>query len=126
MNLCFAMNSQAFRLIFKRRPSTRHMCAQEAHTYNNRIEVSKQCLYKVKNILILTVTTIGVRGTIAKLLLGLHSSQGRLTRGSVCQALLTKLGETPLYLCPSSEQHFTTHWGVGGIARVSPCRTQQV
>jgi hypothetical protein len=56
----------------------------------------------------------------------LHSSQGRLTGGSVCQTLLKKLLETPLPLYPSSEQHLTTHWSVGEIARVSPCRTQQI
>jgi hypothetical protein len=37
--------------VFQRRPSTHYMCAQEVHTYNNRIEISKQCLYKVGNIL---------------------------------------------------------------------------
>jgi hypothetical protein len=37
-----------------------------------------------------------------------------------------RLLETPLPLYPSSEQHLTTHWSVGEIARVSPCRTQQV
>jgi hypothetical protein len=37
-----------------------------------------------------------------------------------------RLLETPLHLYPSSEQHLTTHWGVVKMARVSPCRTQQV
>jgi hypothetical protein len=37
-----------------------------------------------------------------------------------------RLMETPLPLYSSSEQHLTTHWGVVEIARVSPCRTQQV
>jgi hypothetical protein len=37
-----------------------------------------------------------------------------------------RLLETPLPLYPSSEQHLTTHWSVVEIARVSPCRTQQV
>jgi hypothetical protein len=37
--------------IFQRRPRTHYMCAQEVHTYNNRIEISKQCLYKAENIL---------------------------------------------------------------------------
>jgi hypothetical protein len=27
--------------IFQRRPSTHYLCAQEVHTYNNRIETSK-------------------------------------------------------------------------------------
>jgi pentatricopeptide repeat protein len=39
------------RPVFQRRPNTRYMCAQEVHTYNNRIEISKQCLYKAGNIL---------------------------------------------------------------------------
>jgi hypothetical protein len=62
----------------------------------------------------------------AKLILGLQSSQERLTGSSICQALLTDHGKTPLHLYPSSEQHFITHWGCGAIARVSPYRTQQV
>jgi hypothetical protein len=38
------------RPVFQRRPSTYYMCAQEIHTYN-RIETSKQCLYKAEYIL---------------------------------------------------------------------------
>jgi hypothetical protein len=39
------------RPVFQRKPSTRYMCAQKVHTYNNRIEISKQYLYKAGNIL---------------------------------------------------------------------------
>jgi hypothetical protein len=36
---------------FPKRPSTCYMCAQEVHTYNNRIEILKQCLYKAEYLL---------------------------------------------------------------------------
>jgi hypothetical protein len=36
-------------LVFQRRPSTSHMCAQEVHTYNNRIEISETMLYSGKH-----------------------------------------------------------------------------
>jgi hypothetical protein len=37
-----------------------------------------------------------------------------------------RLLKTPLHFYPSFKQHLTTYWSVGEIARVSPCRTQQV
>jgi hypothetical protein len=37
--------------VFPRRPSTRYMCAQKVYTYNNIIEISKQCLYKAEYLL---------------------------------------------------------------------------
>jgi hypothetical protein len=39
------------RPIFQRRPSTHYMYAQEVHIYNNRIEISKPCLYKAEYLL---------------------------------------------------------------------------
>jgi len=38
------------------------MCAQEVHTYNNRIEISETMLYIEENIFILTLRNIRVRG----------------------------------------------------------------
>jgi hypothetical protein len=35
----------------KEQNQVRHMCAQEVHTYNDRIEISKQCSYTMENIL---------------------------------------------------------------------------
>jgi hypothetical protein len=46
--------------------------------------------------------------------------------GTVTKLQAPFFSGTPLPLYPSSEQHLTTHWGVVEIARVSPCRTQQV
>ena len=64
------------------------MCAQEVHTYNKRIEISESMLYIAVNIFIITLTKHqSTRKHVAKLL-RLHSSQGRLTGGSVRQALL--------------------------------------
>jgi hypothetical protein len=45
----FFMNNFLSRPVFQRRPSTRYMCAQKVDTYNNRIKISKQCLYKAGN-----------------------------------------------------------------------------
>ena len=64
------------------------MCAQEVHTYNKRIEISESMLYIAeKHIYNNTYKTSEYAETVAKLL-RLHSSQGRLTGGSVRQALL--------------------------------------
>jgi hypothetical protein len=35
----------------KEQNQARHMCAQEIHTYNNRVKISKHYLYKAGNIL---------------------------------------------------------------------------
>jgi hypothetical protein len=79
-------------------------------------------LYNVY-IAILTLTS-EYRGTVTKLqapfFLGTADWWFRMPNTS------EKLLETPLPLYPSSEQHLTTHWGVVKIARMSPCRTQQV
>jgi hypothetical protein len=72
---------------YKEQNQARHMCAQEVHTYVRIKKISEKMLLYNVYIAILTLTS-EYRGTVAKLLLGLHSSQGRLTGGSVCQTLL--------------------------------------
>jgi hypothetical protein len=44
---------------FKKINQSHHMCAQEVHTYNKRIEISETMLYIAENIFIITVTNIG-------------------------------------------------------------------
>jgi hypothetical protein len=63
---------------------------------------------------------------ITKLLVGLHSSQGRLTGGPVCQALLIDLGKLLCIFVLLLSSTLLHTGGVVGIARVSPCQTQQV
>jgi len=47
---------------FLKQDQNRHMCAQEVHTYNKRIEISETMLYIAENIFIITLTNIRVRG----------------------------------------------------------------
>jgi hypothetical protein len=72
---------------FKELNQVSHVCAQEVHTYIRIKKYQKQCYLLHVHIAIITLTS-EYHGMVAKLLLGLHSSQGWLTGGSVCQALL--------------------------------------
>jgi hypothetical protein len=99
------------------------MCAQEVHTYARMKKISETMLLYNVYIAILTLTS-EYRGTVTKFqapfFSGMTDWWHRMPSSS------KRLLKTPLHLYPSSEQHLTTHWGVGGIARVSLCRTQQV
>jgi hypothetical protein len=79
-------------------------------------------LYNVY-IAILTLTS-EYRGTVTKLQAPFFSGTADwwLRMPNTSERLL----KTSLPLYPSSEQHLTTYKGVVKIARVSPCRTQQV
>jgi hypothetical protein len=79
-------------------------------------------LYNVY-IAILTLTS-EYHGTVTKLQAPFFS--GTADWGLRMPSTSRKLLETPLYLYPSSEQQYTTHWSVGETARVSTYRTQQV
>jgi hypothetical protein len=61
------------------------MCAQEVHTYVRTKMYQKQCYVFNVRIAIITLT-LEYRGTVTNF--RLHSSQGWLTGGSICQALL--------------------------------------
>jgi hypothetical protein len=79
-------------------------------------------LYNVY-IAILTLT-LEYHGTVTKLQVPfiLGTADWGLRMPSTSYRLL----ETPLHLYSSSKQHLTTYWSVVEIARVSPCRTQQI
>jgi hypothetical protein len=92
------------------------------HIYQNGKVSETMLLYNV-HIAILTLTS-EYRGMVTKLQAPFFSETADwwLRMPNTSERLL----ETSLPLFPSSEQHLTTHWGVVEIARVSPCRTQQV
>jgi hypothetical protein len=99
------------------------MCAQEVHTYVRIKKISETMLLYNAYISILTLTS-EYHGTVTKPQAPFFSGMADwwLHMPNTSERLL----ETPLPLYPSSEQHLTTHWAVVEIARVSPCRTQQV
>jgi hypothetical protein len=102
--------------VFQRtKPGSSYVCLESPHICQNEKISETMLLYNVY-IAILTLT-LEYRGTVAKLLLGLHSSQGRLTGGSICQALLKRLLKTSLHLYYSSKQHLTTHFQCGGNSK---------
>jgi hypothetical protein len=90
----------------KEQNQANHMYVQEVHTYVRMKKISETMLLYNVYIDILTLTS-EYRRTVANLLFGLHSSQGRLTGGSICQALLKRLLKIPLHFHPSSKQHLT-------------------
>jgi hypothetical protein len=92
------------------------------HIRQNGKVLETMLLYNV-HIAILTLTS-EYRGMVTKLQAPFFSGTADwwLRISNTSERLL----ETPLPLYPSSEQHLTTHWSVVEIARVSPCRTQQV
>jgi hypothetical protein len=108
---------------FKELNQISHMCVQEVHTYVKIKKYQKQCYLFNVYIAIITLT-LEYRGTMTKLQAPFFS--GTTDWGLRMSSTSNRLLETPLHLYHSSEQHLTTHWGVEEIARVSPCRTQQV
>jgi hypothetical protein len=96
-------------------PGSPHICQNE--------KISETMLLYNVYIAILTLTS-EYRGTTTKLqaLFLSGTADWWLCMPNTSERLL----ETPLHLYPSSKQHLTTHWTVVGIARVSPCRTQQI
>jgi hypothetical protein len=96
-------------------PGSPHICQNE--------KVSETMLLYNVYITILTLTS-EYRGTVTKLQAPFFS--GIADWGLHMPNTSERLLKTSLHLYPSSEQHLTTHWGVVEIARVSPCRTQQV
>jgi hypothetical protein len=86
------------------------MCAQKVHTYVRTKMYQKQCYVFNVRIAIITLTS-EYRGTVTNF--RLHSSQGRLTRGSVCQALLKdfwKLHYIFILLLSSTLLHTGVWW----------------
>jgi hypothetical protein len=85
------------------------MCVQEVHTCQNEKVSEIMLLYNI-DITILTLTSEYYR-TVTKLqaLFFLGTADWWLCMPNTSERLL----ETPLPLYPSSEQHLTTHWGVG-------------
>jgi hypothetical protein len=96
-------------------PGSPHICQNE--------KVSETMLLYNVHIAILTLTS-EYRGMVTKLQAPFFSGTADwwLRMPNTFERLL----ETPLLIYPFSKQHLTTHWGVVEIARVSPCRTQQV
>jgi hypothetical protein len=98
------------------------VCLGSPHICQNEKVSETMRLYNIY-IAILTLTS-EYRGTVTKLQASFFSGTADwwLRMPNTSERLL----KTPLHFYPSSEQHLTTHWGVVEIARVSPCRTQQV
>jgi hypothetical protein len=109
----------------KEQNQANHMCAQEVHTYvrmkkyQNNVYIKQNTYY----INIYNYQSIAERSLI-------FSSGSNITGTADwwLRMLSTsyRLLETPLHIYSSSKQHLTTHWSVVEIARVSPCRTQQI
>jgi hypothetical protein len=86
------------------------MCAQEVHTYVRMKKYQKQCYVFNVRIAITTLTS-EYRGTVTKL--QAPFSQGRLTGGSICQALQIDfwiLHYTFILLLSSTSLHTRVWW----------------
>jgi hypothetical protein len=99
-----------------------YVCPESPHICQNEKVSEIMLLYNVY-IAILTLTS-EYGGIVTKLQASFFS--GTADWGLRIPNTSKRFLETPLPLYPSSEQHLITHWGVGEIARVSPCQTQQV